>query len=227
MIQEIIPSQEKLPFFLPITKTFSAHLKLEFLPDHLLKYAQENFESMFGLHPQSRGKVIMQKEEVESKRWHKSYLQTPKYNGSIHNLSYMYSGFECDSPELPREFSCFLNFLNLKSGEKNFNQVIVNWYENGSDFTPYHSDCTKNLLPNSEIVILTLNDTQQDPERLFTLKAKRTEKDTIYQKINILTENGLILSMCGDTQAKYRHSLPKMITQMRRISITFRKVIET
>lgn len=50
----------------------------------------------------------------------------------------MFSGFKALSMQLPDEFLPFINAMNSKNII--YNQVVINWYENGNNYCPYHTD---------------------------------------------------------------------------------------
>ena len=79
-----------------------SYYDIEYLPNNLLEYANFNFDKLFDLHPNIKGKVLsvgnklgdsQYQKEVNCKRWHKSYLNTPKVKNYKHN-TYMFSGIE-------------------------------------------------------------------------------------------------------------------------------------
>lgn len=203
-----------------LTTSGSAYIKIDTLSNELIEYATNNFELLFNLHPKQRGRIIMrdrktsEASEVESSRWHKSYLNTPTYDADRHVSSYMYCGLQkYEYTPLPIEFQPFIEKFDT-------NQVTINWYENGSDYIAPHSDCIKDLEKGTDIVIISLN----EDDRIFRIKSKVTTNDSICKNLDIVTTNGMIISMCGDMQNKFRHTVPKKENAKRRISITCRKI---
>lgn len=224
----VIPSKDTSYQTIYLTKSKSAWITITWLSDELINYSQNQYQSLFNLHPIERGKVVMYDEEVQSSRWHKSYLHTPMRNLIHAKKSYMYAGknLEDDDFSLPNLFQPFLDFINKTERNDQYNQVIVNWYLNGQDYIAAHSDCQIDMKPNAEISIITLCEKEEHFRELrFTpKKINGTENDAIYNHVKIATINGSIITMHGDTQIKFRHKIPKALDiDTSRISITCRK----
>jgi len=213
-----------------LTKNKSAWLTIEWLSEELKIYAQNHYKKLFNLHPENRGKIVMYNEEIESERWHRSYLKTPARNPDNIKSSYMYSGLNFyDDLSLPQPFQNFLDFLNELEENEKYNQVTVNWYANGNDFIAAHSDCRIGMKPASDIAIVTLCDNQCDTRELqFIAKPiKKIESNAIYKMVKIETKQGCIIKMHGDTQLKFRHKVPKSPNIVSsRISLSFRKIYD-
>ena len=190
----------------------------ETLPDPLLQWAREKYDEMFALHPASRGEVVMQNETKLSPRWHKSFLHTPTWNEEYAHGSYMFGSKKSDiSGDLPSLFMPFLDYLNDHSEHK-YNQVVINWYADGADYTPQHADCEKGMLDNANIAVLTLGDSERD----FRIRNKPREPFT---ETSISCSHGTIIKMCGAFQKNLRHGIPKCSKcKKSRISITFRQM---
>ena len=221
----VMPAQEKKRQKIFLTKSHSAWIIIEWLSEELKEYTQANYQEMFDLHPSERGKVVMFETEVESPRWHRSYLKIPRT--IIPGKSFMYSGKQFYKDlSLPLKFQVYLDFLNEKEKKDKYNQVIANWYADGNDFIAAHSDCKIGMKPDAGISIITLCE-NLDSFREFRLTAKKLkgrENDNIYRHVKIAAKHGSIITMFGDTQEKFRHKIPKSLgLNSSRISLTFRK----
>lgn len=224
----VIPSKDTSCQTIYLTKSKSAWITITWLSDELINYSQNQYQSLFNLHPNERGKVVLHEDEVQSSRWHKSYLNTPIRKAIHAKKSYMYAGKELidNDLSLPNLFQPFLNFINKTERIDQYNQVIVNWYLNGQDYIAAHSDCQIDMKPNAGISIITLCEKEEHFRELrFTpKKINGTENDAIYNHVKIATIHGSIITMHGDTQSKFRHKIPKALNiDTSRISITFRK----
>jgi alkylated DNA repair dioxygenase AlkB len=223
----ITPSKNEPFTNIYLTENKSAWLTIEWLSDALFKYVRGHYQELFDLHPENRGKVILYDQEIQSSRWHRSYLKTPVRNTRHTKNSYMYSGLDFyDDLSLPQKFQPFLDFLNETQEMDKFNQVISNWYANGHDYIAAHSDCRVDMKPDADIAILTLCAREEDVRDLqfISKNLKDVENRAIYKKLNIQTPNGCIIKMHGDTQLKFRHMVPKAPhISGSRISLTFRK----
>lgn len=203
------------------------HFSESKLTHELNDYGRINFNTMFDLRPKYKGKVQRfnkdennpQWEEEQCHRYHKSYLKTPAFDKTV-NKSYMFSGENQEEIEkdLPEIFKPFLVFM--KEQDENYNQVVINWYENENDFMPSHSDWTDGMIEGNKISTLTLNEVDNE-ERSFVILSK--DGGT---KRTIKLYHGQILTMHDVFQEKYRHGIPALSTKPkknRRISISFRQ----
>lgn len=97
------------------------------------------------------------------------------------------------------------------------NSVLANRYRNGRDYMGWHSDNESALGPQPIIASLSLGAT-----RRFVLK-HRLEPS---RKLELPLTHGSLLVMRGDTQANYRHSLPRTAKPIgERINLTFRRIL--
>ncbi|NME71250.1 alpha-ketoglutarate-dependent dioxygenase AlkB [Flammeovirga aprica] len=222
----IFPSDNKETKKIYLTKSGSAWITIDWLSEELIEYSQINYGKLFGLHPVERGKVIMYGKEMTSSRWHQSYLKTPQHDIKA-KRSYMYAGIKpYEELPLPSEFQVYLDFVNEHEKENKYNQAIVNWYADGSDFIAEHSDCQIGMKANAGISIISLcEDVNSFRELRFTAKnLKHKENDNLYKHVKIAARNGSIITMHGDIQEKFRHKIPKSSgLNSSRISLTFRK----
>lgn len=104
--------------------------------------------------------------------------------------------------------------LEKLTGQK-YNFVLVNLYQDGNDYIGYHGDKEDSLVENSTIASISLG-----VERDFYLRHNITGKTT-----KILLQEGSLLLMKGETQKRYKHSVPKRkrINEPR-INLTFRLI---
>lgn len=128
----------------------------------------------------------------------------------VENLSYKFSGMKIEAQPIPQPI---LKLLENKSFD--YNAVFVNWYRDGSDYISAHSDDEKDLIPNSEIVSISLGET-----RIFRVKSKLNKID----KYDFRLSNGSLYIMGGDFQKEFTHEIPKSKKlNGKRINITLRK----
>ena len=99
--------------------------------------------------------------------------------------------------------------------DASFNSCLLNYYPSGADEMGYHADDEKELGAQPIIASLSLGAT-----RKFVFKHKKTQyKEALYLK------SGQLIVMSGDTQAFWKHSIPKTTTVHEgRISLTFRHI---
>lgn len=98
-----------------------------------------------------------------------------------------------------------------------FNSVLANLYRDGGDSMGWHSDSEAELGPQPAIASLSLGAT-----RRFVLKQRRDPS----VKLAVALPPGSLLLMRGDTQANYRHALPRTARPVgARINLTFREIL--
>ena len=103
-----------------------------------------------------------------------------------------------------------------QAGAGRFNSVLANLYRDGSDSMGWHSDDEPELGARPVIASLSLGAT-----RKFVFKHRRKDAN----KLALALTSGSLLLMQGDTQANYRHALPKTAKAVaERINLTFRNI---
>lgn len=167
-----------------------------------------NFDDLWNQHPERVGRVKMYDKWVDTPRFHQSFLK-----------SYRFTGQELEAKEPCEQLVRIKKIIDEKLGYGQFDQVLVNWYRSGLDYIGAHSDDERQIIPNSEIVSISLGAT-----RKFRIRDKKTK--AIIRDIDM--QNGLILVMGGEMQKHFTHEVVKVAGKKgeeigRRINITFRK----
>lgn len=164
-----------------------------------------DFDLIWNMKPNERGEVIIYGKKIEVPRYQKSYGRDYTFTGINHK-------------SLPiGDLQFILDFANSIS--KGYNQILINWYENGLDYIGPHSDDERELIPNSSIFSISLGES-----RKFRIREKYTKKiieDTVLN-------NGNIIIMGGNFQKSFTHEIVKVsgkkgMSVGRRINITLRK----
>ena len=108
--------------------------------------------------------------------------------------------------------------LGLICGEIH-NSVLCNLYRDGHDAMGWHSDSEPELGVAPTIASLSFGAT-----RRFRLRHKRDRR----LRAEIELDSGSLLLMAGQTQANYRHDLPRtaLVTDAR-INLTFRRIFNS
>ena len=220
------------------------------LPTELIDYTNTNYEKLFTLHPPELGKILYYNHkqnnddplwnEVIKNRYHASYLNTPKYSEKV-LASFMFSGYDesKNNDDLPNEFKPYYNFI--KSLDNNYNQVGINWYDDGFSYIPFHSDCEAGMIDKHAITIINLNNPNQlndnsvkrqltlavkYEERILTFKPRQHDNNSnLFNNVHIVLSQGAVISMHGDTQKCYKHGIKplKNNNAVSRIGISFRQ----
>lgn len=147
------------------------------------------------------------------------------------NLSYKFSGNEINADEWPvflreirdelRQYLIDDNILAPTTSQQ-INYVLLTLYRDGNDYIGPHSDDEKDLeifydahgRGESIIISLSFGATR---DFIFHNKSKSTIK------YELPLQHGDLVIMRGDTQKKWRHSLPKRLkVKTPRINLTFR-----
>lgn len=140
-----------------------------------------DFDDLWNLKPNKRHKVYMIDHFVEVPRYSQSYIN-----------SYTYSGNTNIAIELPGILQPILDFA--QKYDKRFNQVLVNWYENGLHYIGPHSDDTRQLIEKSPIMSISFGQ-----DRKFRIRNKISKQ--IVEDISV--KNGDVLIMKNDFQKIY------------------------
>ncbi len=176
-----------------------------------LKPGSIQFKTLWNLHPDVHSEIVMYGKKVKIPRYQQSYLQDYKFSGAVSK-----------QVPLPDEMLSYLKWAN-SLGYGDFQQVLVNWYQNGENYIGSHSDDESQLVENSPIVTITLCGPGEP--RKFRIRAKDEQK-TIQKDIE--TKNGDVLVMGGKFQKEFKHEIVKMTGKSAlkagaRISITLRQ----
>jgi alkylated DNA repair dioxygenase AlkB len=184
------------------------------------KPSSELFKSLVALWPEEPTRIMMFGSEMDAPRRMTSYGRGYHFRGTTHGGEPV--------PEVLQPYLDWMNGIERYGGK--FNQVMVNWYKEGSEYIGKHSDDTKQLIPNSPIGLISLGQ-----ERTFRVKPKKTRTSTKPAtkpfSLDIPTTLGKVIVMGGTMQNHYTHEIPKVGgkkgQQMgMRIGLTFRQFKE-
>ena len=129
------------------------------------------------------------------------------------SIGYYYSGQLTESIPLTKNLSILLDSIN-KYFEADFNGILVNKYNDGTEYVGAHSDDEK-FLDKIGVVALSYG-----AVRKFRIRDKKTKKIIM----DIPTNSTEIIHMGGNFQKEFTHEIPieKKIKEIR-YSFTFRK----
>lgn len=167
-----------------------------------------DFEALWAMHPEEYGKVNMMGKVIDTPRWQQTYLR-----------AYNFTGLDHAALTLPPAFAPFLDWANgLFPGEWRFNQVLINWYQNGHHYIGPHSDDARPLVDDSPIASISLGQ-----ERVFRIREKAGKAIVA----NVAMPDRSYVVMGGAMQKHFTHEVPKVAGAKgeavgRRINITFR-----
>lgn len=175
-----------------------------------------NYTLLKQLEPQDLGKVSVFNKETKSYelkpifRKYQSYGVSPSFQET--GKSYMFNN---QSDLIPNELQSYLAFA--QSLNPNYNNIYVNWYDSGENYIEPHSDCTYQLIPNSTIIIINLNEGAY--ERTFKIQHKNGGEIR-----EIKLSHGKCLMFNSKEQENYRHWVDQENTNEGRISVTLRMI---
>ena len=128
--------------------------------------------------------------------------------------AYTYSGARFE----PHPWPVALRELRRRLADElgcEFNSVLANRYRDGRDCMGWHSDNEASLGPEPVIASVSLG-----ASRRFVLKHRQAAP-----KLELSLSHGSLLLMGGETQANYRHALPRTAKPVgERINLTFRRI---
>lgn len=130
--------------------------------------------------------------------------------------AYNYSQIHYPYQEFPSELIKLIKDIHLTIGFKP-NNCLINYYLDGTSKMGYHSDNTDILVKNTGVVILSLGATR-------TLKFRNINNPELIKSYDL--PSGSLIYMTDEIQHKWQHAIPKSNTAKRRMSLTFRQLIE-
>jgi len=172
-----------------------------------------DFDELWDLQPEEYGEVRIIGKLIRTPRKTQSYLH-----------DYTFSGTQHLGVDLPVALTPFLETMNRSdyATKNKFNEVLVNWYADGTEYIGAHSDDERNLLKNSPIVTISLGSS-----RTFRIRDRQTKEIVRDYVLN----NRSVGVMGGQFQREFKHEVVKVGGKKGqnigpRISITLRKFRE-
>lgn len=151
---------------------------------------------------------------IDTMTWNKQ--MTSRYTESF-GVPYRYSGMSYDEKKMPKVIQAMALIIAREVGYLP-NNCLINYYLNGNSKMGFHSDDTSQLEAGTGVAILSLGAAR---EMLFKHKTSASLTQSF-----CLTSGSLIY-MDDRVQKEWLHSIPKSDTQAGRISLTFRKLIQS
>jgi alkylated DNA repair dioxygenase AlkB len=197
----------------------TTRLSTKLMPD------KETMAELKKLRPVERSIIKMAGKPVTVPRYNQSYGQAYTFSGATH-----------EAHEIPPLLQPYLDFANQCTatirrrdyGDRQFNMIFVNWYEDGNHYIGWHSDDEKQLYKNrrGETLVFSISLGQQ---RRFQLKPREATGGRQHRRVNnkpyqFELASGDCLVMGGLCQSHYKHRVPKEPTKLMggRINMTFR-----
>jgi alkylated DNA repair dioxygenase AlkB len=171
------------------------------IPTELL----EEFSKLWDEHPVEYGKVKIMGKIISTPRWQQTY-----------GKSYNFTGMNHDALPVPKIFKPMFDWAN-STDHGPFNQMMVNWYLDGSHYIGKHRDAG---VVDSNILSISRGET-----RIFRLRNYKTGEIVS----NLPMKDGTVLVLCGKSNSEFTHEVPKVSgnkgsSMNPRINITFRRL---
>jgi hypothetical protein len=138
-------------------------------------------------------------------------------NTACYGLSYNYSGLTYENKPMHPLLQPLCVRLEQTLGFEP-NSCLINYYLDGRSKMGFHSDEIDNLEPETQIIIISLG-----TERKLSF---RSTADYAY-RLQYLLPHGSLMYMSQRTQAYWSHAIKRANVLDGRISLTFRRIIES
>jgi len=155
--------------------------------------------------------------EVHRIRMFGRWVDSPRLSCWIGDAGtgYVYSGARFEPRPWPAALAALRPRIDEAAGVA-MNSVLANLYRDGRDAMGWHSDDEPELGARPVIASLSLGGT-----RRFVFRHRREPA----RKHELELEHGSLLLMAGDTQADWKHALPRTARPVApRINLTFRRI---
>lgn len=175
--------------------------------------SDEQFEELWGQHPKEKEKVKVFGKVYDMPRFVRTYGKDYTFSNVEHHAdaldSIVVSGntFLLDA----------IDYLEKHRGVQ-YNQVLINWYQDGQHYIGAHSDDEKQF---DNDTVLCFNYCKRSRDIVLTSKNKEKKQRIVHSM-----SNNTGYEMYGKNfQKNYKHAVPKRAVKFkdeRRISLTFR-----
>jgi len=171
------------------------------IPENI-KLTDDKFKLLWDLRPDNKPIIKIYGKDITCPRYFQNY-----------GIDYIFSNVKHNSKPIPDILQPYLEYVNTIEN-KTYNNILVNWYEDNSNYIGYHADNEKQLIKESNIYCFSFGDSRD-----FYLK------HNVNKTVNKYTlNNNSCIVMGGKCQQYYKHSIPKTKKIInKRISITLRQ----
>lgn len=131
-----------------------------------------------------------------------------------YGIAYNYNQMSYPNTDIPNMFNPIIDWVTNSLGWTP-NNVLGNWYLDGTNKMGWHSDDTSIMSDNTGVVIVSLGFNRSIQFRPIN------DKNNIH---NIVLNHGSLFYMNNTIQDNFHHAIPPMDNATDRISLTFRKL---
>ena len=184
----------------------NASLKFQ---ENFFELSEEEVEMLWEMCPSERHEIKMMGKMIKIPRFQRAF-----------GKSYKYSGTEIVASPVPELIQKIANKIQEIFPGYKFDNVLANWYLDGSQYIGFHSDNVSPFVEGAPIVGVSFS---EGASRKLVIKKIDRSKKTNPTVTSIKMSNGCMFAMAGsEFQQKFQHGLPKQKNAGRRISFTFR-----
>ena len=204
---------------------------LEVTQGEFVAPVEPDFESLWQLRRVGTDKVYKNTTFVNANRLHASFGRTPCKHGP--DKTYMFGlQLEGSDVDIPDILSPMHKHICTLFGFP-YNQIVVNWFENGHNFIPRHKDYPHGLDLDAGVVTVSLMDqTPHTPQQWDTQTRELVVGGTPNGPLRIDMGHKTIVRLRHEYLTEYTHGVPrtKSLNHFglresvpRRISVSFRR----
>lgn len=168
-----------------------------------LTWGETAFAEAWALHPVERPRIVMVGKPVAIPRWQQAF-----------GHDYRFSNQTSEAAPVPPLLEPLRAWCRTAIDPR-LNGLLLNWYDGPGHYIGAHHDSTVGLVPGTPIVTISFGES-----RTFRLIRGR-------QKCDFLAPHGTVFVLPADTNAAWKHLVPKSKRYSgRRISVTLRAFVE-
>ena len=177
---------------------------------------QTEFDRLWSLHPAEFATVNVFGPK-KTPRWQQSYGRDYTFSGVRHKAR------PIDDPYLKK----ILRWVNRHAEKQEllpdgatYNEILINWYQDGNHYIGKHSDDESEMVANTPIYSFSFGQ-----QRTFRIRSRNNVTTQLENPYDIAMPNNSLVIMGGKMQTYYTHEVPKgkaSETLGSRINITVR-----
>lgn len=172
------------------------------LPEELV-WDEATFDRAWALHPDERPSILMHGRRVQIPRWQRAY-----------GADYRFSGQTSRALPVPEVLAPLLEWSRAAINPDLIG-LLLNWYDGAGHYIGEHHDADEDLVAGTPIVTISFGET-----RTFRLSCGKGPDRVVR---DFTAENGSVFVLPQDTNAVWKHSVPKSTRYTgRRVSVTVR-----
>ena len=174
--------------------------------ENFFEISEKDLKALWDICPKERHEIKIMGKMIKIPRFQTAFGKSYKYSGSVMKGE--------ETPEIVQKIA--EKIQKELFPEIVFNNVLANWYTDGTQYIGFHADNTKPFKDGTPVVGVTFC---EGKSRKLVIKKKKGRKTVTSVK---LTHGSCYVMEGSDFQKKYLHGLPKQKQAGKRLSFTFR-----